>query len=157
MIKEVFVFTMLLVTIAGCSGGNPVSPISDTIQSDNLQITFSIPRSSYGAHDTLVATTTAFNPGDSTVSFIVPVCWPIAWYTVQNIGGTTKLSYSAPRDLGCNSVAEYSILPHQSQQIALMRVMVSIADLDSTQGLQGSYVLTVDNGFGTFLLEFNVN
>ncbi len=141
----------------GCTGNNPVSPVTNTIRSNNLQVTFSIPRSSYGVHDTLVATTTVYNPGDTAVSLYVPVCWATAWYTVQNSGGTTKLSYVAPRNLGCNSIVHYSILPRQSQLIFLLDVRVPIAALGSTQNLQGSYVLKDDNILGTFSLGFTVN
>ncbi len=155
--RRTIILLSLSLLWAACTKNNPVSPVTDTVQSDNLQVKFSIPHPLYGVHDTLVATTTAYNPGDTTVSFYIPVCWPIAWYSVQDSSGTTRLSYSAPRDLSCNSIIGYSILPHQSQQISLLSVMVAIVDLDSTQNPQGSYVLTVDNGFGTFSLTFTVN
>lgn len=142
---------------AGCIKDNPVSQVTKTIESDNLQVTFSIPRPSYGIHDTLRATTTVYNPGDTTIRFAIPVCWPIAWYSVQDSRGTTRLSYSAPRDYGCASAIEYSILPHQSQQISLLQIMIAIVDLEGTQNAQGSYVLATDNGFGTFSLKFTVN
>jgi hypothetical protein len=142
---------------AGCNNNNPVSSVNNTIQSYNLKVTFSIPQSSYRINDTLKATTTVFNPEDTTVSFIVPVCWPIAWYSVQDKSGNTRLSYSAPDSLGCNSVAMYSILPHQSKQIFLLNVTFPIVDLDRIQNAQGSYILTVKNEFGTFSLKFTVN
>ncbi len=156
--KQIAIFATLLIMISGCSStSNPVSPITDTIQSHNLQFTFSIPRPSYGIHDTLVATMKAYNPGDTTVIVYVPVCWSIAWYAIQDSSGTTRFSYSAPRDYGCASVAEYSVLPHQSQQISLLDVKVPMVELDTTQTFQGPYLLTVDNGFGTFSLKFAVN
>jgi len=156
--KQLAIFATLLVTIGGCSStNNPVSPITDTIQSHNLQFTFSIPRPSYGTHDTLVAAMKAYNPGDTTVIVYIPVCWPIAWYSVQDSSGTTRLSYAAPRNVRCNSVIEYSVLPHQSQQVSMLDVKVPIVELDTTQTPQGSYLLTVDNGFGTFSLKFTVN
>lgn len=142
---------------AGCGRNNPVSPITDTIQSDNLQVTFSIPRQSYGIHDTLTATTKAYNPGDTTITVYVPVCWSIAWYKVYDSKGATRLSYSAPSGYGCNSIAEYQILPHQSQQISMLRVVVPIAGLGSTQNPEGAYVLKVDDELGTFSIGFTVN
>ena len=142
---------------AGCSNNNPVLPVvADTIQSDNLQVTFSIPRSSYGVHDTLEATTTVYNPRDTTVSLYIPNCWPIAWYSVQDDSGATRLSYSHPPH-GCNSGLGYSIPPHQSQKIFQLTVMIAIADLNGTQNAQGSYVLTVNDVFGIFSLKFKVN
>ena len=155
--RRTIILLSLSLLSAGCAENSPVSPTTDTVNSDKLQATFSIPRSSYGVHDTLVATATVFNPGDTTVSLYVPVCWPTAWYTVQNSSGTIKLSYSAPKDLGCNSIVHYSILPHQSQWIFLLTVRVPIAALDSTQNLPGSYLLKDDNILGTFSLGFTVN
>ena len=147
----------LLLLSAGCTKSNPLSPVTDTLRSDNLQITFSIPRPSFGAHDTLVATTTVYNPADTTVDIVIPVCWPIAWYTVQDTGGTTRLSYTAPGNLGCNSLVRYSIPPHQTQQIVLLGITVAIVDLDGTRSGLGSYVLTVANVFGKFSLKFTVD
>lgn len=156
--KQVAILTTILVTVSGCSStNNPVSPITDTINSDNLQVTFSIPRPSYGMHDTLTATTTAYNPESDTVSFVVPCCWPILWYLVRDSSGTTRLSYSAPKDLGCNCAAEFSIPPHQSERVPLLDVIVPIGELGKTENAQGSYILTVDNIFGTFSLRFAVN
>ena len=151
-----FLIIVMLLIIAGCNTSNPVSPISDTIQSHNLQVTFSAPESSYGVHDTLVAATTAYNPGDTTVSFYVPNCWPTIWYSVQDSSGATKLSYAAPRYLDCASVTGYSIPPHQSLKIFQLRIVVPIAELDTTKAPQGPYVLAVDNYFGTFSLKFAV-
>ncbi len=156
--KQIFIFTLILMAIAGCSKtSNPVSPPSDTVQSGNLQFTFSIPQSTYGTRDTLVASMKVYNPEDTAVSFHVPVCWPIAWFTVVDSSGTTRLSYSAPSDLGCNSIAIYKISPHQSQQIFLLQVEFPIVALDSTKKLQSSYVLTVKNVVGTFSLKFAVD
>jgi hypothetical protein len=151
------IIIILFIFLAGCGKNNPVSPLNDTIQSDNLNVTFSIPQTSYGIHDTLKAVTTVFNSGDTTVNFYVAVCWPISWYSVQDWVGAPRLSYKAPQDLGCNSLIEYSIPPHQSQQIFLLSVTFAIADLDSTQSAQGSYILTVDDEFGKFSLKFIVN
>ena len=152
--RRTIVILSLFLLWAGCNKNNPVSPVTDTLQSDGLQVTFAVPRPSYGIHDTLVATTTVYNPGDTTVSFWIPNCWPISWYTVQDSSGTTRVSYAAPRDLSCNSFTGYSILPHQSKQIFNLSIRIAIADLDGTQGAQGSYVLEVDNYFGTFSLKF---
>jgi hypothetical protein len=156
--KRAIIILIFFLLLAGCDKNNPVSPLTDTVQSENLNVTFSIPQSSYGIHDTLKAITTVFNPGDTTVNFYVAVCWPISWYSVQqDWSGATRLSYKAPQSYGCNSLIKYSILPHQSKQIFLLSVAFAIANLDSTQSAQGSYVLTVDDEFGKFSLKFNVN
>lgn len=154
--RRTFIVMSLSLLWAGCSGSNPVSPTKDTIQSDNLQVTFSIPQSSYGVHDTLVTTTTVYNPGDTTISLNIPVCWATSWYTVQSSSGATKLSYTAPKNLGCNSIVHYSIQAHQSQQIFMLDVRVPVAALDTTQSPAGSYVLKDGNVLGTFSLGFTV-
>jgi hypothetical protein len=133
------------------------SPVIDTVQFNNLLVTFSIPRSTYGILDTLVATISVYNAGDTTVNFDLPVCYSINWYTVQDSSGAIRLSYSAPQGFPCYSIIGYSILPHQSQQISLLTVMFAIADISGTQSAQGSYLLTVDNKLGIFSLKFIVS
>lgn len=154
--RRTIIIISLSLLWAGCSKNNPVSPTTNVINSNDLQVTFSIPQSSYGAHDTLVATTKVYNPADTTVNLYVPVCWAITSYSVQNSSGTSVLSYNAPRNLGCNSIVHYSILPHQSQQISLLSVIVPIANLDTTQTSQGSYLLKVNDVLGAFSLKFIV-
>lgn len=154
--RRIIIILSLSLLWAGCSNNNPVSPIVDTIESQSLQVTFSIPQPSYGINDTLTATTKAYNPGDTTVMVYVPVCRPIAWYKVYDSRGTTRLSYSRPSGVGCSLIAEYQILRHQSLQIPLLSVEFPIASLDSTQSPEGSYVLKVDDGLGTFSVEFTV-
>lgn len=155
--QRTIIILMLSLLLAGCNKNNPVSPIASTNQSDNLEVTMSIPKLSYGINDTLEATTTAFNPGDTIVNFYIPDCWPIAWYSVQDMNGITRLSYTAPKNYGCNSVIMYSILPHQSKKIFILNVKFAIANLDSTRSAQGLYKLTVDDQFGKFAVKFAVN
>ena len=155
--RDIVIALGLSLLLASCAKDNPVSPTSDTINSNNLRATFSISRESYGIHDTLTAATTIYNPGGDTVTVYVPVCWPISWYKVWNSNGTTVLSYSERHGYGCNSIGEYLIMPHQSQQISLLDLALPIADFDSTQGSQGRYMLKVADGLGTFSVGFAVN
>ncbi len=155
--RRTIVILAFALMCAGCGENNPVAPVAKTIHSGNLQITFSIPQPLYGPGDTLRATTTVYNSGDSAVTLYVPVCWPIARYSVKDAGGITEVSYSAPRNLGCNSIVEYSVRARQIKEISLLSVVVPILELDKTRNAQGSYVLTVDDDFGTFALNFMVN
>ncbi len=147
-------FTML-VMIAGCSSvNNPVSPISDTLQLDNLQVTLSIPKESFGSQDTLVARTNVYNSKDDTVSFAIFNCNAITW-SVQERSG--KPTLSSPPGPDCNSLTMYSILPHQSQQIRQLTVMIPIVHLAGAQPAPSSYSLVASDYFGNFSLKFSVN
>ena len=141
--RHIVIALGIALLLAGCAKENPLSPTMDIIHSGNLQATFSIPRESYGIHDTLTATTQVYNSGQDTATFIVPVCWPIAWYKVWNSKGTAVLSYIEPRTYGCYSIIDYSILPHQTRNVSLLSVAIPIARLDSTQSSHGNYVLKV--------------
>lgn len=155
--KRVIIILSFSLLWAGCSKYNPVSPDATTVQTDNLIFTFSIPQSSYTINDTLTATTTVYNPGDTTVNLYIPCCWPITWYSVMNRFGEISFSYSAPHNLDCNCIVELSVLPHQSKKISLLNVVVPIVDINSTHKPKGSYTLTMKNGYGTFSLRFAID
>lgn len=153
--QRTMIILILALFLASCGKNNPLAPNASTIRSDNLNFTFSIPQSTYGINDTLKTMTTAYNPGDTTVNFYIPDCWPILWFKVQDISGTSRLKYTAPR-AGCNSLVMYSIPPHQSKQIFLLNVKFPIDNIDGVRNVRGLYVLTVANGFGKFTLQFTV-
>ncbi len=150
------IIVSLALLLAGCSRVNPVSPITDTINSGGLRATFSISQETYGIHDTLTGSTSAYNPGRDTVRSLVPVCWPISWYKVVNSAGATVFSYTAPTTYGCNSIIDYSVLPHQTKQIPLLWVRIPIDSLRSVQPGQGPYTLKLEDGFGEFSVRFTV-
>jgi hypothetical protein len=148
------VILSLLLLWAGCSRNNPISPVNDTIQFDSLQVTFAIPRALFGVQDTLVATTTVYNPKADTVSLAIFNCNAIEW-SVQDESGKTRLSsILGPQ---CLSLTEYSILPHQSQEIPQCRVVIAIVDLVRPQAVPSSYMLNAEDHLGTFSLKFAVN
>ncbi len=152
--RYILLISGLLSILAGCSSDNPVSATNDTLQLDSLRVTFSIPKASYGVSDTLVATTTVYNPKNDTVRFAVFNCNAVAW-TVDNASGKTLLS--SPPGPNCNSLSMYSILPHQSRQIIPLSAVIPIRNFAGAQTGSGSYSLNADDRFGNFSLKFSVN
>ncbi len=153
--RRTIVILSLFLLWAGCTKVNPVSPITDTLKSNGLQFTFAIPRTSYGIHDTLVATTTVYNPGEDTVEYFVFDCDPVGSWQVQDDTGKTRLSYQ--RGGTCEHGSDHTIVPHQSQQIGPCTFIIPIADLGDAQTAPGPYVLTANEYCGIFSLKFEVN
>ena len=146
--RNIFMLIIAMLAINGCkNGGNPVS--SETRMVNSLQYTFATSKTSFGIHDTLIATMTVYNPTD--VPETIYVGLSVFNWSLQNQSG--RIIMYGPW-VSNWSLYKLPINPHQSKIIYNIRQ--AIADTSGAPVTAGSYNLKANMGSNSFLLTLTL-
>ncbi len=133
--RHIVMYVSFSIILIGCGKqSNVVSPTTDYDYSDSLRFTFSIPKTSFGIHDTLIAGLTVFNEASTPDSIVYGPS--LFLWSLQNSDGRTIMYGPGLSPLW---VTIETIGPHQT--MGLYSIRQPIADMSGQQIAAGSYLL----------------